>query len=471
MIAPVGGQPSQVDPMMVVYKEFDITVLCCCNLCCSCCAPKNTVHTHDTYMVEKLVIPNSCGKCCGDTKYTSAAMYDKLDHLILTRDCTCLSSCPECCFQYGCCPCAQSKMQLGWRNGLAFSGMEGAAYNFIIGTGSGVAKEIHDIVDLRIRNAKKPGSGLTESAENPLSATGQSNLVDLSYCKLEVFANCLKQTQTTCCCCERAQTTMFESMKLVTHFSCCFGCCPGEFKAFNQYGEDIHGYKDPMCGGDKLSANTFTELSKKLGEDASKLAQRTRGAPQPDKEYLLTSCCWIKDNRCCPKESFTLKQDVIEWNATQCCTPLEDFCSPGVHSFLKCISCPCCWWAQMCGCWSLMCAQPCPNCRVHKAVYPYAAIDQLEMRTESCPCCCKCGEGFFVVKNAHYGALSTAIIPGVCLGCCCGSGDVQAAYHDILRRASGSAERWEGNTMINTQIVSSPVAVEQAAQPVVVQQG
>merc|ERR1712178_286735 len=118
VIAPVGGQPSQVDPMMVVYKEFDITVLCCCNLCCSCCAPKNTVHTHDTYMVEKLVIPNSCGKCCGDTKYTSAAMYDKLDHLILTRDCTCLSSCPECCFQYGCCPCAQSKMQLGWRNGL-----------------------------------------------------------------------------------------------------------------------------------------------------------------------------------------------------------------------------------------------------------------------------------------------------------------------------------------------------------------
>jgi len=78
-----------------------------------------------------------------------------------------------------------------------------------------------------------------------------------------------------------------------------------------------------------------------------------------------------------------------------------------------------------------------------------------------------------MVENKNFGVVTGFLIPGKCLGTfCCHSDKIEPAYHDLLKRCSGTSENMEAIAAITDAAgvddeAEVPVVVEAPAGDVV----
>jgi hypothetical protein len=344
---------------------------------------------------------------------------------------------------------------MGWRAGFwRLGGPLGgaAAYDFRVGGGAKSAQEIYDVLQPRLRAAKNLLEQYQNALDTPVIADATDDFDPGSADTVQMFSNCAYHKQTKCWgCCQSQGTVMYESMEFVKHSECCFGYCPGEFRAYNKFYEGVLPVEDPCCATSSLTSGIYDTVTQKMGEDARKLAFRGQATGDPDQEFILNSCCWIKDCQCCPKESFTLKSDTMEFTQTQCFQPLVQLVSPtatACFTSIFALPLPCTGCGLCSPCAACLCLCPCPYCSRQRVSVKYASIDRVEMNTLCFPCCCLCGDGFLRVTNKSY-PIACMLIPGRCLGTfCCHSNDIEPAYHQLLKRSAGTSENTEAIAQI-----------------------
>jgi len=228
---------------------------------------------------------------------------------------------------------------------------------------------------------------------------------------------------------------MYESIKYAHHEEwCCCNCCPATFRATNRFDEMIHLFEDGCCEGSKVSNSVYEQVSQKMGEDAARMAGLER-TPDPDKTYLVTSCCCMTENPLCPTEAFTLKQDVFEYKKIQVAQPLYTCFTP---EQLECFYTTCL--CNLCGIAGMCCSCYAPACKTSKVSMKYTDISQINSTTTCMPCCCAFGGGIFEIMNHTTGAMAVSIIPGHLLGICCQSSDMEEFTEELIRRAAGTSE-------------------------------